>query len=102
MWHLSKTFDFHNQRVYFDIQGQGEPLVLVHGTPWSSFCWRNVIPHLAKTYKVYYFDLLGYGQSEKREGQDVSLAVQNELLVALLDFWRLEWLLGQVIKETLN
>jgi pimeloyl-ACP methyl ester carboxylesterase len=90
IWQLSKTFDFQGQVVRYDIQGQGEPVVLVHGTPWSSFCWRNLIPHLAKSWKVFYFDLLGYGQSEKRDGQDVSLAVQNKLFTALLDFWELE------------
>ena len=89
MWNLSKTFDFHGQEVRYDVQGEGEPIVLVHGTPWSSFCWRNLIPHLAQSWKVHYFDLLGYGQSEKRDGQDVSLAVQNDLLAALLEFWNL-------------
>lgn len=90
MWNLSETFDFRGQEVRYDVQGQGEPIVMVHGTPWSSFCWRNLIPHLAKSRRVHYFDLLGYGQSEQRGGQDVSLAVQNELLAALLEFWRLD------------
>lgn len=90
MWNLSKTFDFHGQSVRYDVQGEGQPLVLVHGTPWSSFCWRSLIPHLAQSWQVHYFDLLGYGQSEQRDGQDVSLAVQNELLAALLEFWRLD------------
>jgi pimeloyl-ACP methyl ester carboxylesterase len=90
MWNLSKSFDFHDQLISYDIQGQSKPLVLVHGTPWSSFCWRNVIPHLAKSYTVYYFDLLGYGQSEKHDRQDVSLAMQSELLSDLLSFWQLE------------
>ena len=90
MWTLSKTFDFHGQEVRYDVQGEGEPIVLVHGTPWSSFCWRNLIPYLAKSWKVHYFDLLGYGQSEKRDAQDVSLAVQNELLAALIEHWQLD------------
>jgi pimeloyl-ACP methyl ester carboxylesterase len=90
VWNLSKSFDFHGQSVRYDIQGQGKPLVLVHGTPWSSFCWRKLIPQLARSWKVYYFDLLGYGQSEKYDGQNVSLAIQNELFSALLAFWQLE------------
>jgi pimeloyl-ACP methyl ester carboxylesterase len=64
--------------------------VLVHGTPWSSFHWRHVIPALAGWFTVYYYDLIGYGQSEKRAGQDVSLAVQNQVLAELLDHWGLE------------
>jgi pimeloyl-ACP methyl ester carboxylesterase len=39
---------------------------------------------------VYAYDLLGYGQSEKRAGQDVSLGAQTRLLAELLDYWKLE------------
>ncbi len=70
--------------------GDGRPTVLVHGTPFSSYVWRRIGPELARDRQVYLFDLLGYGQSEMREGQDVSLGVQNELLAALLEHWGLE------------
>jgi pimeloyl-ACP methyl ester carboxylesterase len=36
---------------------------------------------------VFYFDLLGYGHSEMRPHQDVSLGVQNRLFAALLSHW---------------
>jgi pimeloyl-ACP methyl ester carboxylesterase len=72
------------------MRGQGPPLVLVHGTPWSSFSWRHIIPALALSYTVYYYDLIGYGQSEKRAGQDVSLGAQNQIFVELLDHWDLK------------
>ncbi len=39
---------------------------------------------------MFVFDLLGYGQSEQRDGQDVSLGVQNEVLSELLVHWRLD------------
>lgn len=64
-------------------------MVLVHGTPWSSFNLRHLIQGLSREYKVYFFELLGYGQSSKEEG-DVSLGVQNELLNDLLDHWELD------------
>ena len=70
--------------------GQGPPLVAIHGTPFSSQVWRAIIPRLTHRWTVYYFDLVGYGQSEMREGQDVSLAVQNKVLSALLHEWGLE------------
>jgi pimeloyl-ACP methyl ester carboxylesterase len=44
---------------------------------------------LARHNRVYLYDLLGYGQSEMRAGQDVSLGVQNELFAALLAHWGL-------------
>jgi pimeloyl-ACP methyl ester carboxylesterase len=57
--------------------------VLLHGTPFSSQLWCRIAPLLASHFTVYYFDLIGYGQSEKQAGQDVSLNVQNGLLAAL-------------------
>jgi len=87
---LSKDFNFRGQSVAWDAIGEGEPLVLIHGTPFSSQVWRRIAPWLAGDRRVYYFDLLGYGASEMRDGQDVSLAVQNELLAALLQEWGLE------------
>jgi pimeloyl-ACP methyl ester carboxylesterase len=69
--------------------GQGYPLVLIHGTPFSSQVWRRIAPILAEHWEVYFFDLIGYGQSEMRPGQDVSLGVQNNLLAALIDYWGL-------------
>ncbi|WP_119271114.1 alpha/beta fold hydrolase [Taklimakanibacter deserti] len=88
-WHLPESFDFGGQEIRWGVQGQGDPLVLVHGTPFSSIEWRRIAPWLAAHAQVFYFDLLGYGQSEKRAGQDVSLGVQNKVLSALLDHWKL-------------
>jgi pimeloyl-ACP methyl ester carboxylesterase len=39
---------------------------------------------------VFYFDLLGYGQSDRSDVPDVSLGVQNQLLAELLDHWQLD------------
>jgi pimeloyl-ACP methyl ester carboxylesterase len=64
--------------------------VLVHGTPSWSFLWRKVAPLLAADFTVYMFDLLGYGDSDQREGQDVSIAAQGRLLIELLELWGLE------------
>jgi pimeloyl-ACP methyl ester carboxylesterase len=88
-WCLSQKFDYRGQPVACDVLGDGEPVVLVHGTPFSSYVWRSIARELARTRQVFLFDLLGYGQSEKRAGQDVSLGVQNELLASLLQHWEL-------------
>ncbi|MEJ1161280.1 alpha/beta fold hydrolase [Prosthecomicrobium sp. N25] len=81
---------FGGQSVAWGAIGEGDPLVMIHGTPFSSQVWRNIAPHLAATRKVYYFDLLGYGHSDKHEGQDVSLKVQNRVLAHLLAEWGVE------------
>lgn len=89
MLELQNLFDFQGQPIAWGRMGCGEPLVLIHGTPFSSQVWRKIAPLLAVQWDVYYFDLLGYGLSHKSAGQDVSLAVQNKLLIELFEFWGL-------------
>jgi pimeloyl-ACP methyl ester carboxylesterase len=89
-WTLGREYGSSYGTVRYEVCGEGPPLVVVHGTPFSSYVWRNVVPALAETNTVYVFDLLGYGFSEKREGQDVSLAAQGRILSELLDHWRLD------------
>jgi pimeloyl-ACP methyl ester carboxylesterase len=89
-WLLKERHTFRGETVRYGSLGEGPPIVLVHGTPFSSYVWHRVAPHLADGYRVYYFDLLGYGRSAKRDGQDVSLGVQNALLAELLDHWGLD------------
>jgi pimeloyl-ACP methyl ester carboxylesterase len=76
--------------IAFVRSGEGPPLVLVHGTPSSAYPWRHVIRALSDVRTIYAYDLLGYGSSEKRGGQDVSLGAQTRLLAQLLDHWQLE------------
>ncbi len=47
---------------YVDV-GDGDPIVLVHGNPTSSYLWRNVIPHLAGLGRCVAPDLVGMGRS---------------------------------------
>lgn len=45
--------------------GQGDPIVLLHGNPTSSYLWRQVIPPLANLGRVIAPDLIGHGDSDK-------------------------------------
>src|SRR5215208_389150 len=76
--------------VAYEVFGKGPPVVLVHGTPTQSYLWRGVAPTLAERHRVYVYDLLGFGQSERREGQDLSMAAQARLLKELIGSWGLE------------
>lgn len=86
---LPHTFDFEGQSVRYGVMGSGDPLVLVHGTPFSSQVWRRIAPIAARFRQVFFFDLLGYGLSEQKDGQDVSVGIQNRVMAALLDHWKL-------------
>ena len=45
--------------------GEGDPIVLLHGNPTSSYVWRNVIPHLQALGRCIAPDLVGMGNSDK-------------------------------------
>lgn len=49
---------------YID-QGQGDPILFLHGNPTSSYLWRNVIPHLTGQGRCIAPDLIGMGKSDK-------------------------------------
>jgi pimeloyl-ACP methyl ester carboxylesterase len=89
MLELPNRFTFEGSNIAWGMIGDGEPLVLLHGTPFSSQVWRRIAPWLAKRHRVFFYDLIGYGQSDK-PAEDVSLGRQNKLLVAILREWRLE------------
>jgi len=69
--------------------GEGDPIVLLHGNPTSSYLWRNVIPHLEGLGRVIAPDLIGQGDSEKlsaSEGAErYSFHVAYDYLEGLLD-----------------
>ncbi|WP_107374367.1 alpha/beta fold hydrolase [Streptomyces abyssalis] len=88
-WELGEEFRTPDGAVRWSAFGSGEPLVLVHGTPYSSFLWRDIAPALAVHRRVFVFDHLGFGQSEKREGQDLSLAAHARNFTRLLEHWGL-------------
>jgi pimeloyl-ACP methyl ester carboxylesterase len=76
--------------IAYDVLGYGPPVVLVHGTPGRSYAWRDVAFKLADRFTVYVFDLLGFGESERREGLDVSIANQARVLAELVETWGLQ------------
>jgi haloalkane dehalogenase len=45
--------------------GEGDPIVLLHGNPTSSYLWRNVLPHLQPLGRCIAPDLIGMGDSDK-------------------------------------
>ena len=77
-------------KVAYGVFGEGPPVVLVHGTPSRSSLWRGVVGRLAGRHAVYVYDLVGFGESERYEGQDVSVAAQGRVLAELVEAWGLE------------
>ncbi|WP_328460513.1 alpha/beta fold hydrolase [Streptomyces sp. NBC_00448] len=90
-WELGRTFDSASGEVRWERFGDpaAEPVVLPHGTPFSSYVWRAVARALAARHQVYVWDMPGYGASAKFDGQDVSLAAQGRVFTELLAHWGL-------------
>jgi len=83
-----QTFDWQGHRVFYREQGTGEPLLLLHGFPTSSWDWRHVWDELAGQYRVIALDYLGFGFSDKPSGGPYSVfsyADQAEALIVQLD-----------------
>ena len=78
----------NGKRIAYLEAGAGDPIVLLHGNPTSSFLWRNIIPELEACGRVIAPDLIGQGDSEKlpaSEGADrYSFEVAFDYLDGLL------------------
>ena len=78
----------NRKRLAYIEEGHGDPIVLLHGNPTSSYLWRNVIPELTASGRVIAPDLIGQGDSEKlsvSEGPGrYTFEVAYEYLVGLL------------------
>lgn len=88
-WSLSETVKTGAGVVAAGHVGDGPDIVLAHGWPWSSFSWHRVVPDLAKTYRVHWYDMPGYGQSQKCSDQRTSLDVQAHVFADMLAHWGL-------------
>ncbi len=70
--------------MHYEIRGQGEPLVLVHGLGTGSADWQFQFPALEPHYRVIAPCLRGFGRSERFSG-DYSIELFADDLAALLD-----------------
>ncbi len=58
----------HDIDLYYEITGQGQPLLLIHGLGSSTRDWALQSPAFAERYQVVAFDVRGHGQSDKPPG----------------------------------
>jgi len=63
--HDKKRLKVLDRKMAYIEAGQGDPIVLLHGNPTSSYLWRNIIPHLEGLGRCIAPDLIGMGDSDK-------------------------------------
>ena len=81
----TRTFDTPDGRMSYVDEGEGPPVVLVHGTPTWSFLYRSLITTLRPRHRVIAVDHLGFGLSEKPPGAPYRPADHARRLGALID-----------------
>ena len=70
--------------LWYEISGEGEPVVQIHGAGFGHFNFAPATPELAKRFKVVDFDLRGYGASD-RPLQHYDMEVWADDVAGLMD-----------------
>lgn len=70
--HISAKFPYQSKYIrilgsnmHYVEDGEGDPILFIHGIPTSSYLWRNVIPCLSPLGRCIAVDLIGLGKSDK-------------------------------------
>lgn len=65
--------------LYYEIHGEGEPIIFSHG--WMKDCsiWKSQIEFFSKKYKVIAYDHRGHGKSDKPKGDYSIQTLSNDL-----------------------
>jgi len=72
----SRYIEVLGSKMHYVEEGEGDPILLLHGQPTSSSLWRNVIPFLADRGRVIAPDNIGFGKSER---PDISYHYANHV-----------------------
>ncbi len=60
----TESVSVNGKKIYYEIYGEGKPLLLLHGYTQSSKSWIPYVKDYEKEYEVYLIDLTGHGKSE--------------------------------------
>lgn len=83
---MATTIQIRDVSVCLEDQGDGFPLLLLHGFPATRHLWSSVAPLLIGAgYRVLIPDLVGYGDSEAATGVRLDMASQARWMLELLD-----------------
>jgi len=85
VWQASEFCEVAGHKLAYQRQGNGEPVLLVHGITTYSFIWRKIFPALSKHYDVIAVDLLGCGNSDKPLSVPYSIKHHAELINAFTE-----------------
>jgi pimeloyl-ACP methyl ester carboxylesterase len=76
--------DLDGHSTHYIETGNGSPVILIHGFFYDTYMWHNNIDALAAAFKVYAFDLWGFGYST-RKPMDYGYPLYSRQLLAFMD-----------------
>ncbi len=71
-------------RMHYIDEGEGEPILLLHGEPTWGYLYRNFIPGLSENNRVIVPDHMGFGKSETPQDREYTLRTHADNLIALV------------------
>ena len=71
-------------RMHYVDEGEGDPIVCLHGEPTWGYLYRKFIPPLSRHHRVIVRDHMGFGKSETPPNREYTLATHVANLEALL------------------
>jgi pimeloyl-ACP methyl ester carboxylesterase len=80
-----RTYVHRGHEIFYRDEGDGPPLVLIHGFPTASWDWNRIWPALRARFRVVAPDLIGFGFSAKPAGYPYSIFDQAQLVVDLVN-----------------
>ncbi|MDD5149248.1 MAG: alpha/beta hydrolase [Flavobacterium sp.] len=80
-----KYIDANGVKLYYEIYGQGEPLLMIHGNGGSFSCFENQVREFSKNFKVILVDCRGRGNSSYQNGVELTFDLQVEDMSLFLE-----------------
>lgn len=86
----SRFLEIESHRMHYLDEGQGEPLLMLHGNPTWSFYYRNLIRGMRNQFRCVVPDHMGCGLSDKPQDYNYTLSQHIDNLAALVDHLNLD------------
>ena len=81
----SQYLELGSLRYHYLDEGNGSPLVFVHGNPTWSFYWRHLVREFSHDYRAIAVDHIGCGLSDKPAGYSYTLQQHQQNLKTLVE-----------------
>lgn len=78
------AYEHRGHRIFYRVEGEGPPLLLIHGFPTSSWDWHKIWARLVARFTVIAPDLIGFGFSDKPPRYEYRIIDQADLVSGLM------------------